>query len=67
MAVEHTIQVRDLRETFLAAELWAASCSCGWSGEERPGSSGQRSAKWDARRHVDEARGQAAQLDHSKR
>jgi hypothetical protein len=56
MRAEHAIKIRDLRPTFGAPEVFAAHCSCGWTGEQHHGRTGNRSAVWDGRRHLDSQR-----------
>jgi hypothetical protein len=47
----HIIKLRDLRRRFGEPEVYAAECSCGWSGETRHGENAEREARRDGRRH----------------
>jgi hypothetical protein len=53
---EHTLRIRDLRLRFGAPEVYAAECSCGWTGAERHGRMGERLARREGREHTEAAR-----------
>jgi hypothetical protein len=48
---EHALKIRDLRLRFGAPEMYVAQCSCGWSGDEHRGTTGERSARQEGRKH----------------
>jgi hypothetical protein len=56
MANAHEITIRDLRARFGDPDVFAAQCSCGWSGEQREGHAGHRSAVRDGALHVEGSR-----------
>ena len=56
LPAEHTIKIRDLRTRFGEPEVYAAECSCGWTGEPQRGSGAERTARREGIVHVDERR-----------
>ena len=55
-ADDHTVGVRDLRLRFGAPEIYAAQCTCGWTGDEHRGRGGERLARRDGRAHAEAER-----------
>jgi hypothetical protein len=53
---EHRLRIRDLRLRFGAPEMYGAQCTCGWTGQEHRGSTGERLARRDGRRHEETER-----------
>lgn len=52
-AAQHVVRIKDRRASFGDPEIYAAECSCGWYDEEREGMSGRRTAKVQARQHIE--------------
>jgi hypothetical protein len=48
----HVIRVRDLRERFGDAEVYAAECSCGWRSEPHSDINAERTARRDGTNHI---------------
>lgn len=52
----HVMQIRDLRERIDAPACYRAFCACGWRGEARSGSRGERLARREGHTHIDTQR-----------
>jgi hypothetical protein len=56
LAAEHTIKIRDLRARFGDSDVYAAECTCGWTGDRHVGAGAERVARRDGIVHTDAER-----------
>jgi hypothetical protein len=56
LSAEHTIKIRDLRARFGEPEVYAAECTCGWTGDRRSGAGAERAARREGIVHTDAER-----------